>query len=116
MIDKQMQEKIQHLRERLELQKEQVNVLRDLWNSLFSEAAFEITQGQFLIWLRKYEFDHIVSSFEAGADWLSTEVQKIEEGAEDALAEPPGKINLVKVVSKSMVNRKVIAEAKGRRK
>ena len=55
------------------------------------------------------------SSFESGADWLSTEIQKIEEGAEDALPQPPGKINLIKIVSKNMVNRKVISEVKAKR-
>jgi hypothetical protein len=110
-----MQEKIQQLREKLDLQKQQVSVLSDLWNSLFPETAYQITTGQFLIWIRKYEFDHIVSSFEAGADWFSTENQKIEENAEDALPELPGRINLVKVVSKNMVNRKILAETKAKR-
>ena len=110
-----IQEKIQQLREKLELQKQQVDVLSDLWNSLFPDPKFQIDSGQFLTWIRKYEFDHIVSSFEAGADWLSIENQKIEEGAEDALPQPPGKINLIKIVSKNMVNRKVISEVKAKR-
>src|ERR1035438_1627238 len=110
-----MQDKIQQLREKLELQKQQVDVLSEYWNNLFPSHIHKIEPGQFLIWLRKYEFDHIVSSFEAGADWFSTEMQKIEEGAEDALPQPPGKINLVKVVSKNMVNRRIIAEAKAKR-
>lgn len=116
MTDTSMQEKIQELREKLALQKQQVDVLSDLWNSLFPEPEFEITNGQYLIWLRKYEFDHIVSSFESGADWLSTEMQKIETGAEDALPEPPGKISLIRIVSKSMVTKRTISEAKARRK
>src|ERR1017187_4754423 len=91
-----MQEKIQQLREKLELQKRQVDVLSDLWVYLFPSPQHQIEHGQFLIWLRKYEFDWIVAAFEAGADWLNTEMQKIEEGDEKALPEPPGKISLVK--------------------
>jgi hypothetical protein len=110
-----IQEKIQQLREKLELQKQQVEVLSDLWYTLFPSPIHKIDPGQFLTWLRKYEFDHVVASFESGADWLSTEMQKIEEGAEDALPQPPGKINLIKIVSKNMVNRKVISEVKAKR-
>jgi len=115
MTDKSMQEKIQQLREALELQKQQVDVLSEYWDTLFPSPIHKIEPGQFLIWLRKYEFDHIVSSFEAGADWFSTEMQKIEEGAEDALPQPPGRISLIKVVSKNMVNRRILAEQRAKR-
>jgi hypothetical protein len=98
--DSNMQEKIQQLRERLDLQKQQVSVLTDLWNSLFPDPVYEITTGQFLTWIRKYEFDWIVSAFESGADWLSTEIQAFEEKPDEW--ELPGKINLVKVVSANL--------------
>lgn len=115
MANEEMQQKIQNLRDKLDLQKQQVTVLNDLWLTLFTDEVYQIEAGQFMIWLRKYEFDHIVSAFESGADWLSTERQKIEEGAEGALESAPGKFSLIRIVSKNMVKRREIEQLKAKR-
>jgi len=116
MADNSMQDKIKSLRDKLELQKQQVEVLTDFWNLLFPDPEYAITQGQFLVWLRRYDFDSIAKYFEEGAVWLSMVLQKIEEGeGQDSEPEPHGKINLIKIVSKKLSDNKIITAAKERR-
>ena len=117
------QEMIQQLREKLTLQRQQVEVLQELWGELFPDPAFEIPATQFLVWLRKYDFEVIMDSFEKGADFISQTDQKIVEAeiarekGEEVKEEPSPvtKLVLIKYVSKVMVFRKAEAKLKASR-
>jgi hypothetical protein len=109
-------EKVQQLKAKLDLERQQVDVLTELWDSWFPYPHFDLAPAQFRNWLRKYEWDIIIAAFEKGADFISTQNQKIETGAEDAMPEPPARLNLVLYVSKTMVLKTAEAKVKAGRR
>jgi hypothetical protein len=63
--------------QRIQQQREEVEALKELFNSLMPE--FTPDDRQFRIWLQRYGVDVVASSIERTAEWLNQMEQKVEE-------------------------------------
>jgi hypothetical protein len=63
---------------RIRRQREETAALKELYAELFP-SEFIVSDSQFGVWLRRYDFDIVAESFERTADWLNQCQQKVEE-------------------------------------
>jgi hypothetical protein len=90
--------------QRMQQQREEVEALKELFNSLMPE--FIPYDRQFRIWLQRYEVDVIAASIERTAEWVNQMQQKVEELEAEGRGVPAAlrkaKLDIVKYASGTM--------------
>jgi hypothetical protein len=93
---------------RIRRQKEETAALKELYAELFP-AEFMVAASQFGVWLRRYDFNIIMESFDRTADWLNQCQQKVEEAESEGEETDPryckNKLDVVKYASGVMVKK-----------
>lgn len=100
--------------QRIQQQREEVEALKELFNSLMPEYTPD--DRQFCIWLQRYGVDVVASSIERTAEWLNQMEQKVEEleaagkGVPAALRKT--KLDIIKYASGTMKGKAAEAQKK----
>jgi hypothetical protein len=113
--DTNKQEKINQLLQKTALQRQQVDALREFYNQLFPYEGFELSSGQYLIWLGRYDFDIIIAALERCLVWVNKDTQEMEADTYGFMQSEVTKISLVKYASKVMSLKKAEAAVKSKR-